>query len=87
MVLDELGHLPFSASGGTLFFHLLSKLYKRTSVVVIITNLSFSEWAGVFRRYQDDDRLARLPHPTVTSSKQAMTASASRPVFVSERTR
>jgi len=45
--LDELGYLPFSASGGALLFHLLSKLYERTSVV-ITTNLSFREWAGIF---------------------------------------
>ena len=47
VILDELGYLPFSASGGALLFHLLSKLYERASVV-ITTNLSFSEWAGVF---------------------------------------
>ena len=47
VILDELGYLPFSASGGALPFHLLSKLYERTSAV-ITTNLSFGEWAGVF---------------------------------------
>jgi len=48
IILDELGYLPFSITGGQLLFHFLSQCYESKSIV-ITTNLDFGEWDSIFR--------------------------------------
>ena len=46
IVLDELGFIPFTATGAQLLFQLCSALYERVALIVT-TNLRFADWSRV----------------------------------------
>lgn len=46
IVLDELGFIPFSATGAQLLFQVCSALYERVAVIVT-TNLPFVQWPSI----------------------------------------
>ena len=62
VILDELGYLPFAQAGGQLLFHLMSRLYERTSIVHH-NKPRLRRMAFRLRRPQDDHRAARSSHP------------------------
>jgi DNA replication protein DnaC len=47
LIIDELGFVPFSATGAELLFNLLSDRHGQRSTV-LTTNLAFGEWVQVF---------------------------------------
>src|SRR6266851_1335778 len=74
IVLDELGYLPFAQSGGQLLFHLVSRLYERTSVIVETGNDSWR-----FKSREDDHTTrAHGVSATLASSDAASATSKTR---------
>jgi DNA replication protein DnaC len=47
LIIDELGYVPLSPSGGELLFEVFSQRYERGSTIVT-SNLPFDEWTSVF---------------------------------------
>ena len=65
IVLDELGFIPFSATGAQLMFQFCSTLHERVALIVT-TNLKFADWTQIFGNEQLTaallDRLTHRAH-------------------------
>jgi DNA replication protein DnaC len=47
LIVDEIGYLPVSGSGGNLFFQLVNACYEKTAMV-LTSNRGFGEWGEIF---------------------------------------
>ena len=47
MIVDEIGYVPISRTGATLFFQLVNRRYE-TGSTILTSNQSFEEWGRIF---------------------------------------
>ena len=47
LIIDEMGYLPFDREGAHCFFQLVSRRYKRSSMI-FTSNKSYGEWGEIF---------------------------------------
>jgi DNA replication protein DnaC len=47
LIVDEIGYLPVTGSGGNLFFQLVNACYEKTAMI-LTSNRGFGEWGEIF---------------------------------------